>query len=509
MKGNGSGTLRPDTKKAAKKSSKRKPIYQVIFDDFHFAIQSGLYQAGQKLPSVRVTSKRYGVSAPTVLQAYINLESAGLVEARERSGFFVIDPSGSPESRADAIEPMPPELGSMVRWIFDSADLKNATPIGFDAPSIELFPIRKLNSIMAAICRRQDRVVHEYSDVSGLAALRQVIARRLLADGCQLSPNELVVTSGGQEALHLCLSAVCQPGDIVVVESPTYYGILLAAEALNLKVIELPSDPRTGLRIDVLSDLLARDEVKIAAVVAMPNIGSPTGCLMPEHDKRLLVDLCLEKKIPLIEDDTNRELFYEGTRPTPLRAYDHSGNTVLCCSFSKTISPGLRVGFAAPGRYLDRTLDMKFCTSISTPMLVQLATMEFASSRAYDQHLKRLRAAFRSQMSQLMQTIDEHWPDDTVMFEPHGGNFIWIRLPDGMDCLSLHQAALRQRINIAPGTMFSAHRDLRQYIRLSAGRVWNEQIAQSVRKLGEIVDMERRALGPGSANKGKYEYVFD
>ena len=475
---------------ARRSESPGQPLYQAICDDFVFAIKSGVYSPNQKLPSVRDTSSRYGVSIPTVIQAYGNLEVMGLVEARERSGYFVLPPQKAHDAasvQANSDEALPPRLGGMVRWMFDSAHLTNAAPIGVDLPSLELYPVHKIDMIMARICRSQSRLVNDYCDVSGLPELRQIIARRLLADGCPMHPDDIIITSGGQEALQLCLRATTRPGDTVVVESPTYYGVLLAAEALDVKVIEVPSDPQLGLSPDVLEALLDREKGGISAVVVMPNFSNPTGCLMPDEAKKRLVKICVDRGIPLIEDDTNRELYFGRSRPLPLRVFDPSGNTVLCSSFSKTISPGLRVGFAAPGRFLERTLDLKFCTSISTATLSQLAAAEFLGSKMYERHLKKLREAFSAQIETMIQVIDEKWPENVEIYRPRGGYFLWMKLPENFDCMRLHTLAQRSRINIAPGAMFTSRTDLSRYIRLNAGRMWSPKIERAVNKLGDII----------------------
>jgi DNA-binding transcriptional MocR family regulator len=467
-----------------------KLLYRRIANELADSIERSVFSPGDRLPSVRETGLRYNVSVPTVMQAYVDLEAQGLITSRPRSGFYVSRTRPEPLSARQHTtprmgEPLSLQLSGMVRWFYDAARFEQNCPLGVSGASVELYPIAKFNRTLASICRTSGQITDRYGDVRGDGALRTEIARRALSYGCPLSPDDLIVTTGSSEALKLCLEATTAPGDIVAVESPTYVGILLALEVLHLRVVEIPSDPASGLNLDALRETARRQ--RIAALVVMPNFSNPTGSKMSDVAKRSLVELCAHESIPIIEDDAIGELSYGSVRPLPLKAFDKIGNVLLCGSLSKTLSPGLRLGWTVPGNYLDQVLDRKLCTTTWGVSFSEIAVAKFLRFGNFDRHLKRLRQAFRLQVEQMVDSISKHFPQSVTVHLPKGGFFIWIEMAEHIDAMELHMAAHHERVSIAPGPMFSASCGMRNYIRLNAGRVWTPEIEQGIKTLGRLI----------------------
>jgi len=463
-------------------------LYERVAATIAHQIDRGTLRPGERIPSVRKLKTKLGVSLSTVLQAYMTLEDRGLVEARPQSGYYVrLQPRELP------LEPSP-SAPSPVATKVDIEELALSVhehnvdplivPLGAATPASELLPTKKLYRILSALCRRQESESNRYESSAGNMEMRRQIARRSIDQGFNPAPEDIIATSGCTEALNLCLRAVTRAGDTVAVESPIYYGVLQILEALNLKAIEVVTDPREGICPDALASALRRRSV--AAVFVQPNFQNPLGCCIPDKNKKVLVDLLAHRGIPLIEDDIYGDLYFEGNRPKALKAYDRTGGVLLCSSFSKTLSPGFRVGWTVPGRFLQQVRRLKLTSSISTSTLPQMAIAEMLRSGGYDRHLRRVRKAYASQMQTMIHAVRRYFPEGTKVTRPLGGNVLWVEFPEGVDSLKLYDQALQRRISIVPGPLFSPKRGYRRCIRLNGGNPWSEQIEDAMIVLGRL-----------------------
>jgi DNA-binding transcriptional MocR family regulator len=286
------------------------------------------------------------------------------------------------------------------------------------------------------------------------------------------------------EALHLCLRAVAAPGDTIAVESPMYYGVLQLIESLGLRILEVPANPGSGIDLDQLDAAIQRERVK--AVLLAANFSNPLGALMSDSAKRDLVHMLARREIPLIEDDIYGDLPHDGARPRPAKAFDEDGLVMLCASFSKTLAPGYRVGFAVPGRFRDRVERLKFAQSVGTATMPQMAIADFLENGGYERHLRRLRRALADQLARSSEAIATCFPAGTRISRPRGGYVLWIEMPPGKSALELHARALEKKISIAPGPIFSPKQRFGTCFRLSAGFPWSDTIERSIGVLGAI-----------------------
>ena len=300
-----------------------------------------------------------------------------------------------------------------------------------------------------------------------------------------MTPDEIVTTNGTFESVFLSLRAVTQPGDTVAIESPTYYGLLEALEVLHLKALELPTHPRDGICLADLETLL--NKRKIAACAVVSNFSNPLGTCMSDERKKRLVELLAQHEVPLIEDDIYGDVYFEGTRPKAMKAFDRDGLVLYCSSCSKTLSPGLRVGWAVAGRYQAKVEQLKWVINQTTAIAPQLTVAAFLANGGYDRHLRQLRRAHQSQMLRMTQAICDYFPPETRVTRPNGGHVLWVELPQGFDSLLLYEMALQHHISIAPGAIFSPSGGYGNCFRLNAGFPWSDQIDQAMQKLGELI----------------------
>lgn len=465
-----------------------KPLYLQVADSVADLISAGSLRSGDRVPSVRRLSRQQKVSIPTVLQAYVVLENRRLIEARPKSGFFV-----KPRLSELVEEPAAASRTSAVPWDeFHPAmpivrDLANPAlaPLGGAIPSPDLLPGKKLARITGALAREHTAEMVSYDPVPGCLALRREISRRSLDWGCHLGSDELIITNGATEAINIALRAMTKPGDTVLVESPTYYGFIHILNQMGLKAVAVPSSPRDGLDLAALEKVLRRH--KVAAMLLTPNFNNPHGSLMPEENRQALLEMTARKDIPIIEDDIYGDLQHEGSRPRCLRALEHHGRVVLCGSFSKTLAPGYRVGYAAPGRFYEQMMQLKTAISWGSATLPALTIAEFLRNGGYDHHLRTIRRTYHEQVQKMREAVAEAFPEPVKISNPRGGFVLWVELPGQVDAMRLFSEARKARISIAPGPIFSPVGDFPNYIRLSCGFPWNERIENAIGLLGRLI----------------------
>lgn len=481
--------------------SAREPVYQRLADLLAGLIQARALQPGDRVPSVRAFSRQQRVSVPTALHAYATLETRGLIEARPKAGFFVR------AQRADALReprvaPARPRITDFagldpLATVLGDSSHPGLVPLGAAVPSGALLPAQALNRTMGVIARRLGDSSLAYDVAPGSDALRRVLARRSLEWGGRLVPDDLVVTNGCTEALSLALQATCRPGETVLVEAPTYFGVASMLRDRGLRALPVPIDSTLGLDPRRVEEAMRR--TRVAACLLIANFHNPVGCLMPDDRKRALVRLLAERGVPIIEDDIYGDLQHEGSRPRCLKADDLDGGVLLCGSFSKTLAPGYRVGYIAAGRWHDRVLALKRSQSLASATLPVLAVADFLRNGGYDRYLRRVRRAFRDQVARMREAVAGAFPEGVALSRPQGGVVLWCEIP-GVAAMDLFRRARAEGISIAPGPMFGPQGGFEHCIRLNCGHPWSDRIARSVRTLGRIAH-ELQARG-GRANGG-------
>lgn len=462
-------------------------LYQQLADELRVSIEQGVLKPGQRLPSLRELQRNRGLSKATILQAFALLERQGLVEARPRSGYFVqrrSKPTQPPELVQPAADSTDVDVSDLVFKILQATRTQQLLPFGSAFPSPLLFPLKQLGATLARSARRLDPWASLENLPPGSLGLRQEIARRYLSLGIKADPDSVLITNGAMESLNLCLQAVTQPGDLVAVESPAFYGVLQAVERLHLRAVEVATHPETGVDVDALHKVVAAHPVK--ACWFMSSFQNPLGARVPDENKRAIVDLLATKSIPLIEDDVYADLHYGPSPPRPFKHYDRKGLVLHCGGFSKNLAPGFRVGWAAAGRFAESVLRLKMMTSLATSVPAQEALADYLQLPGYELHLRRLRTRLQEQQQQMLKLISAHFPEGTKATCPEGGYFTWLELPQAIDAIDLHQRALKHGIGSSPGPIFSARRAFAHCLRLNYGHPWTPDAIAGIETLGKL-----------------------
>jgi DNA-binding transcriptional MocR family regulator len=452
-------------------------------------ISSGTLRASERIPSVRSMSRAARVSVSTVVQAYAHLESLGLIEARPQSGYFV---------RARVRERLPEPPARQLRSTRPrsvAADVLDACREAMQRTDLvqlnmacappESAPNRRLNRLIRDELRAQPNHAGEIVLPPGDFELRRQIARRATLAGVATGADEVVITGGTMDAVTLALGVLCKAGDTILVESPTYFGVLQAVEHLGLKVVEVPNHPGRGIDVDAVR--AATGGQRPAAAVLMPNFNNPCGSLTPVEAKRELVAVLTAASVPIIEDDLYGELHFGAEHPDSLRRFDTQGLVISCGSVSKTIALGYRIGWAITPTWARDIQRAKFFTSVAAPTLQQRVLARYFASGGYDRFLKGLRRSLAASAERFLDAIATAFPKGICVARPAGGMVLWVRLPTGVDSMELFRAALACRIGVMPGIVFSAKADFRNYIRLNYGCGWSPGVASAIRTLGGLV----------------------
>lgn len=463
-------------------------LYEQVADRLQKLIADGTLRPGDRLPSVRKLRAQLSVSTSTVMEAYRLLEDRGLIWVRPQSGYYVkASPTQLPQEPSTSAPPRQ-ATDIDISLAFEVMDLMRnpeLIQLGAALPALEQLPLAQLNRLMGKVLRENSMLAHAYGTLFGDVGLRSELAKRMFDAGCSVHPDQMVITNGANEAIYFCLQALTQPGDTVAIESPTYFAMLEALKCLGLKALTLPTHPRDGISLTHLEEALETSEVRVVLLVS--NFSNPLGSCMDDARKKQLVELLNRYDTPLIEDDVYGDIYFEGTRPKAVKAFDTQDRVLYCSSVSKTLSPGLRVGWCAGGRHHAEIAQMKSIINQNTAMAPQLTVAAFLANGGYDRHLRHLRRAYRDQMMRMQQAVRDYFPAETCMTRPEGGHVLWLEMPKGFNSMRLYQEALNQRIAIAPGVMFSASGQCYgSCFRLNTAVLWSDTVDLAMQTLGKL-----------------------
>lgn len=464
----------------------REILYQKIAGTIAWQIKTGIWKIGEKLPSLRTVSNENGVSLNTAIQAYYELEKDGLIISRPKSGYIVnYKPLrlSVPTTTQPSIISVGKEDEDLITEVYRSIEDMSITRFSLGVPEDVLLPITKLNKELVRAMRSLPGNGTRYEDPQGNVRLRKNIARFAYSWNANLAAEDIITTAGATNSISLALSAITQRGDTIAVESPVYFGILQLANNLGLRVLELPTNPVTGIDPDALKKVLP--QINVCLLVS--NFSNPMGSCMPDEHKKAIVDMLSEHDIPLIEDDLYGDVFFGNSRPKPCKAFDEKGLVLWCGSVSKTLAPGYRVGWIAPGRFKETIIRQKHIHLISTPTLNQKAIANFMENDRYENHLRKLRHELHTNSLHFIQSIINHFPEEVKIITPQGGFMLWVELDKGIDTTELYHEAMRDKISIAPGRMFTLQNQYKNCMRLSYGQKWTPQIEERLMLLGNII----------------------
>ena len=458
--------------------------YRRIAQGLRAAIERGAWQPGDRLLSSRRLAEREEVSLPTAVQALRVLEADGIIVARPRSGYFVATRRSSEPARSrPPVAAQPVTIAGLARMLFASRS-REVAALGAALPDPRWLPVADLQRAVNITARRIGSAAQIYSVPPGRLELRRQLARRAARWGARFGPDDLLLTVGETQAMSIALRVTCRAGDVVAVESPCYFGMLLLLESLGLHALEIPTDPRSGLDVGYLERVLHRR--RVAAVLASPTVQNPLGATMPADTKRRLVRLLAREKIPLIEDDVYGDLCNDNPRSSPCKAYDETGNVLYCSSASKTLAPGWRIGWIAGGRFHDAVIQARLEETLAGPPLFEAALADYLRGSDYDRHLRRFRARIEGSVRAVATRVEAGFPSGTRIARPRDGFLLWVELPANLNALNVHAQALREGISVSPGHLFSPQSRFTHHLRLNCANEITPQLLGAVDKLGQI-----------------------
>ncbi|WP_436486659.1 PLP-dependent aminotransferase family protein [Chitinophaga sp. ARDCPP14] len=461
-------------------------LYTEITNGIAGQIRSGVLRAGDRLPSVRILCRQHSISMNTAKRVFLELEAQSLIESKPQSGYFVSRLPYLKLPLPEVSKPSPTrnnkEPEELIRKVYENMGRDDLMPFSIGVPSGSLLPLAKLNKEIVKATRELEGCGTAYEPLQGNAALRRMIAIRSLAWGGNLHENDLVTASGGMNALSFCMMALAKPGDTIAMESPCYSGILQLARSIGLKVLELPTHPTTGIEIAALKKVIS----KINLCLLVPNFNTPLGSCMPDEHKKEVVSLLARHRIPLIEDDIYGDLYFGSQRPKCCKSFDEEGMVLYCSAVSKTLAPGYRVGWIAPGRYKEQILKLKLVHAISSSAVTHEAVAGFLKSGRYENHLRRLRQTLQGNYQHYVNTIAEYFPEGTKTSRPQGGLTLWVEFNKKINTAELYDSAIKRKISIAPGRIFTLQDQFENCMRLSIGLPWSEEVRNKLKLLGKL-----------------------
>lgn len=485
--------------------------YRKVSERLAKAIEVGAYRSGDRLPSIRDLMASEGISQATAIRAMLDLEERGLITSRQRSGFFVKATSSTSTAVKTTHEPsIPPATESspkpnavnvhhLTQDLFRASRTPKVVALGAADIAKNLMPVAALSSATRQALRGHGAPTWQTPDPHGVPELRRAIARLMALRGMDSSPDDVLITGGETDAMALALRTVTKPGDTVAIESPTFFGILKEIQEAGLKAIEISTHPTTGIDIDDL--LWTADNIGFRAVVLNPTFQNPFGCCMELYALRKLTEEMSRRGIPVIEDDVYSDLSFGGKPMRALASSDNMANTIYCSSFSKTISPGLRIGWCIPGRFAPIVKEQLERRPVTTSTLAQITLAEYLRGRRYARHRSQLCALFEQQKSLVRRLIKENFPPGTTATDPSGGYLFWVEVPQPFDAMTFYKAALEKGISIAPGPIFSPSNRFPHAFRLSVGCKLTSEIQRAIQTLGRIAgDTSLYRVGSGYLN---------
>jgi DNA-binding transcriptional MocR family regulator len=466
-------------------------LYNEIAAKLQQHIDSGVFPYGERLPGVRRLSKSLDVSISTIVQAQRLLEDSGVLIAKARSGFYVAQCLTTnvslPTSKTPKSKPLPVATKDLMMHLGQLSQLPEYVQMGFAIPHGDFLPLRAVQRSFSKVIRQYDHQLANYAPPTGFPELQLQISLRMQRAASKVQADEVLITSGAQEALTIALKSIAKPGDIIAIESPTYYGMLQVIESLGMKAIEIATDPVEGISCAALTMALKKWPIKACLLIV--NCHNPLGFTLSDQKKQQLVDLAYSHDFLLIEDDIYGELNQTEGRERSLHSFDKQQQKVVYySSFSKTISAGLRIGWLVLPPHLQVIgQQTKQILNLSSNTLAQAALCEYLANGGYDKHLRQVKMIYTQQIQKFIRTVIQHFPQGTRVSQPAGGYVLWIELAQNIDTLVLSQRLFAFDISIAPGKLFSLSDHYNNCLRLNCAQPWSAKLEHSLAIIGREI----------------------
>lgn len=451
-------------------------------------IEDGEYNSGSKLPSVRTLKRNHNLSISTILKAFYELEKRGLIVAKEKYGYFVnsenkgflIEPIKKCKMKAETIN-----KSNMINSIIKYHNEKNIFPLSSSLLSRNLVPEKKIEAALRKAIIQTDVDINKYCFPPGLEDLRKQVSSKYKEYGVEVHPEDIVITNGCMDAVTISLRMIAKAGDIIAIESPTYYGFLQLIESMGMYAVEIPANPITGIDIKKFEEVINKNDIK--ACILVSNFNNPMGFSVPDNNKKRIVELASEKNISIIESDVYSDLYFGDHRPKPYKSFDNSNTVFTCSSLSKTLSAGIRVGWVINSKYVEQIQKQQFINTISIPTLTQVIASIYLKEGTHERHLRSIRKTLKNQLLEMKSMISKHFPEGTKLSSPEGGFLLLVELDKKINSLELYKRCLDQKISIIPGIIQSPSDRFNNYIRLSYSYIDRDEYEKHLIKLANII----------------------
>ncbi|HPC82387.1 MAG TPA: PLP-dependent aminotransferase family protein [Thermoanaerobaculaceae bacterium] len=469
----------------------REPVYRQISRQIRELVASGALPPGFRLPPERRLAEALGVNRSTVLRAYDELKGDGLVDAHVGRGTTVLPPRRPAAPAPQEVPPLPwrqlfrqvgPEaLDPLVRDLLSQAERRDGISLAVGLPATELLPADELRAALHALFEKVGPRLLQHAPTEGHMPLRETIATLVATRGVLCSPAEVLVLSGSQQGLDLAARVFVDPGDVVVVEEPSFFGGLQAFRAAGARLVGVPVDEE-GMRTDLLEWVLGRHRPKL--IYTLPTFQNPSGAVLSLERRHRLLDLAARFGVPVLEDDPYSDLRYSGDPLPPLKALDTHGCVMYLSTFSKVLSPGLRLGFLIAPRPAHRQLVLaKQAVDLHASTPGQWLVDRFLREGRYQAHLGRVRRAYAARLLAMDQALRACAPAGMSWQQPDGGFYVWCRLPAEVDPRLLAERAAAAGVGYLPGRPCFASPPPEEYVRLNFSHSEPDLIREGVRRL--------------------------
>lgn len=472
------------------------PLYIQLKESIKDLIAKGHYKNGDTLPTTRTLSESLGIHRNTIITAYKALEAEGYVYSHVGRGTFIIVPDRQPTENTIAFydafdwtqhlsEKLKQRISHKLLTLYQSESSKVNISFVWSQKGYEDFPIQKFQRSMNSVIRKKMDSTFDYTRSAGDRDLQSIIANHLRAKGVKISPENILIVNGAQQAIDLVGRLLLEPGDAVVVENPTYTGALCSFQFLKAKIIGIPMDD-WGMKVHMLEDILVRYRPKF--IFTIPTFHNPTGATMRNDRRERIVSLAEKYQIPIVEDDYGSDLQFSGPEIPLLKALDTSGQVIYIGTFSKILMPGLRVGWiAASQEVIEPLSELKRYADLCTSPFIQAAVMEFHARGYMATHLRYLKRLYQKRLHILIDAIKKHFPPETTFVLPSGGIYLWVILPKSIDVKIVWNNALKRGVAFSMGNLFYLNENGSNQMRLRYASATEEQIGEGIRIIGEEI----------------------
>jgi len=386
---------------------------------------------------------------------------------------------------------------SVIRELLKVAQDPEIISFAGGLPNPSSFPLEELEGVVQSVLRKNGKTALQYGTTQGLKGLRESIAERAYKDGIETTADNIVITSGSQQALDTIGKLFLNPGDTALVGLPTYLGGINAFRSYESNLTGIPLD-KDGMRIDILEETikkLLKSDIIPKFIYVVPTFQNPAGVIMPESRRKQLVDIANEYDLVVIEDDPYRKLAYDASHVKPIKAFDDEGRVIFMSTFSKTLAPGFRLAWTIASEKLTRKMIIcKQALDLCTNTFTQFIANEFMRRGSLDLHILKICEMYKPKRDIMMDSMKKYFPEEHICNRPKGGMFAWVTLPEGIDTEIMFLDAIKSKVAYVHGKAFHVDGDGGRSMRLNFSYSSNDQIEEGMKRLGNVIEKKLETL---------------